>query len=192
MPFEAKVSALPASRLLSPRTAENAAATNDRTPIVSFFIISASFVSFNSGLSDADTPKAEKRAAQGHYYIPCRLRRRLRRRHGKRAVSQGERGIPRGGYYAGEHGNEREHKIRSRLNGAHPLRDNSGRGRGEDGYRDGAAYDYIQRLGKISGGCSAFDKTDENNSACDSNHVLYRLFEAPARDIGEHGDNFFR
>ena len=103
----------------------------------------------------------------------------------------GGRGIPRGGYYAGEHRNEREHKIRSRLNGAHPLRDNSG-GRGKDGYRDGAAYDYIQRLGKVFGGGSAFDKTDENNNASDYYHVFYRLFEAPARDIGEHGDNFFR
>ena len=71
MPFEAKVSALPASRLLSPRTAENAAATNDRTPIVSFFIISASFVSFNSGLSDADIPKAENAPHRGIIIFPA-------------------------------------------------------------------------------------------------------------------------
>lgn len=36
MPLEVSVSALPASRLLSPRTAENAAAAKDRTPIASF------------------------------------------------------------------------------------------------------------------------------------------------------------
>ena len=70
--FEAKVSALPASMTFEPtEQAENAAATNDRTPIVSFFIISASFVSFNSGLSDADTPKAENAPHRGIIIFPA-------------------------------------------------------------------------------------------------------------------------
>ena len=39
--------------------------------IVSFFIISASLMSFNSGLSDADTPKAENAPHRGIIIFPA-------------------------------------------------------------------------------------------------------------------------